>query len=112
VIPKSKLRGLREALERDHVVRFKGGAQIEYEDCERCEGTGKTKPVTRHSLVLVGAKKCPACDGEQVRLLVIRPAGGRGRYQLGEIRRAYEMALDGPPRRPQPAERDYGPVPF
>lgn len=96
-IPPEKIEGLRQALARDHVVRFKNGSQIEYEDCKPCEGTG-------FKIVAPGTyggplepTKCSTCGGEKVRLLVERPAGGVARYRLDtELKAAYAMALRGP----------------
>lgn len=101
MIAEAKLRGLAEALERDHAVRFQNGSQIEYEDCTKCKGAGWEK-------VFNGLdhdpRECQTCGGEKVRLRVMRPAGGVARYRLdgAGLRRAYEMALMGPPRIEQP----------
>lgn len=100
-ISEEKLLGLRQALERDHRVRFRNGSQVEYEDCERCRGNGTLPPVVVNSAEVAPAKVCPTCGGEKVRLLVTRPAGGIARYRLDtELRSAYAMALRGPQPKP------------
>lgn len=105
-IAEAKLRGLAEALERDHVVRFHNGSQVEYEDCERCEGRGEVLPPpepSRDPEETVEKKPCPTCGGQKVRLLVTRASGGVSRYRLDtEIRSAYSMALHGPRPKEQP----------
>lgn len=117
-IPAAKLRALAATLERDHVVRFNAGSQIEYEDCRRCGGAGILPVFDYPGQVPEKANKskgCPTCGGEKVRLLVTRPAGGVGRYRLDrEMRAAYEMALYGPAPVPQPTgdPSKYGEVPF
>lgn len=102
-IAEAKVEGLRQALARDHVVRFRNGSQIEYEDCERCEGRGEVAKGGRLPHEDPEYTTCSACGGEQVRLLVTRPAGGVAPYRLDtEIRAAYSMALNGPPPAEQP----------
>lgn len=116
MIPESHLRALEQRLERDHVVRFDNDSQVEYEDCPRCKGHGRLLDPAypgQPREAITETKPCPRCKGRKVRLLVTRPAGGKARYRLDtEIRRAYDMALHGPPRRPQPPSRDYGDCPF
>lgn len=110
MIPEAKIVALREALERDHFVRFKNGSQIEYEDCTFCGGGGQ-KVTEIHGETY--ERDCAACGTEGVRLLVTRTAGGGTRYRLDtEIRRAYEMALNGPKPKQQPPEGDHGECPF
>jgi hypothetical protein len=81
VIPEAKIVALREALERDGTVTFKNGSTIEW-------SAAQTGP-----------------EGEQVegRLVVKRGHGGETRYTEDEIRRAYEMALNGPRPKQQPS---------
>jgi len=107
-IPAAKLRGLREVLERDHVARFNNGAQVEFEDCETCEGSGVKPAVTKHSAVIVDERPCEGCGGEKVLLVVTRPEapGGRRRFRYdspGSVERAYKYALFGNPPHPQPS---------
>lgn len=110
-IPRAKINGLLAALEQG-VVRFNTGRTVEFEDCDRCGGTGKLAPVMRHSSVIVDERPCDRCGGEGRRLLVIGLANGRSRYRLdmdGEVERAYKMALFGPAPIPQPeSKRDFG----
>jgi len=112
VIPRAKINGLLQALERDHLVRFNIGRTIEYIDCPSCEGSRKTAPVTKHSAVIVAEKPCERCGGKGRMLLVTGLAGGTSRYRLdmpGEVDRAYAMALNGPAPKPQPkSDKDFG----
>lgn len=83
VIADAKIRALREALERDGEVKFKNGSVVTW------------------SATQAGP------EGEQTegRVEVERPAGGRSRYLDDDagLRRAYEMALNGPKPKPQPS---------
>lgn len=107
-IPVAKLRGLREVLDRDHFVTFKNGAQIEFEDCGTCGGSGVKPAVTKHSSVIVDERPCERCGGEKALLLVTRPEapGGKRRFRYddpGDVERAYKLALYGNPPYPQPS---------
>jgi hypothetical protein len=104
-IPRAKIKGMLEALARDHVVRFNTGRTVEYLDCPTCEGTGKLAPVMKHSSTIVAERTCNRCGGEKVLLLVVGLAGGTSRYRLddpGDVERAYKMALYGPAPKAQP----------
>lgn len=106
-IAPAKLQGLREALERDHVVRFHNGSQVEYEDCTKCAGRGQVPVPSKFGWdppdEVAKMEACPTCGGEKVRLLVTRPAGGVARYRLDrELHAAYAMAFRGPAPREQP----------
>jgi hypothetical protein len=104
-IPRAKINGLLEALEREGRVRFNGGRTVEYEDCDGCGGTGKLAPVMKHSSVIVDERPCERCGGEGKRLLVTGLYGGSTRHRLepGEVERAYRMALEGPAPAPSAA---------
>jgi hypothetical protein len=103
VIPEPKLRALREALRRDHYVRFHNGSYIEYEDCPRCHGDCRITRPGRLEHEAYERTACPRCDGEGVMLLVTRSAGGVSRFRESELHRAYEMALNGPRSKEQPS---------
>jgi hypothetical protein len=85
VIPAAKIKALREVLERDGEVTFKNGATVTWS----------------------AAQAGP--EGEQVegRVVVTRPSAPGGEWRFTDdddgLRRAYGMALDGPPRHPQPS---------
>ena len=102
MIPEAKITALREALERDGTVTFKNGSVVEREvdrvPCPDAEA---------------GADGEPAYV-EEVHFVVKRGYGGSTRFADSdtEIRRAYEMALNGPRPKQQPPERDYGPCPY
>lgn len=115
VIPEAKITALREALERYGRVRFHNGSYIEHERCPRRKGRGRTLPDAQVADAREESAEeieCPVCGGKKVRLIVTRPAGGETRFHEHEIRRAYEMALNGPRPKQQPPERDFGEVPF
>jgi hypothetical protein len=100
VIPEAKITALREALEREGIVTFRNGSVVERE-------------VNR--IPVPDAE--PGADGEpayieEVHFVVKRGYGGETRFTEDEIRRAYEMALNGPRPKRQPTERDFGSVPF
>jgi len=114
-IPGAKLRGLREALERDGRVRLKTGRVVAFVDCPDCEGSGRV-PEPDYPLqppeTVTRSKPCERCGGTKVRVLVHGTAGGLSRYRLddaGDFERAYKMALFGPAPIPQPqSKRDFG----
>ena len=98
MIPEAKITALREALERKGTVTFKNGSVVERELKRVTDVNGKGDMEIR----------------QVARLVVKRPAGGSMRFadSDAEIRRAYEMALNGPRPKQQPTERDFGEVPF
>lgn len=118
-IPRAKIRGLLEALEREGKVYFRSGSVVEFEFCPGCGGTGQ-RPEPDFPLQdpaqATKSRSCEKCLGRKYRLLVTRPAGGQARFRLdhpGDVERAYRMALEGPERVPQPkSDKDWGPVPF
>ena len=86
MIPEAKIVALREALERDGTVTFKNGSVVERIADEVRDGA-----------------QAPGEGKEIVHFIVTRPIGGRARYTEDEIRRAYEMALNGPRPKQQPS---------
>lgn len=79
----AKIAGLRQLLARDGKATTKRGAVIE------------------------------RVDDERFPLVVHGPYGGRSRFTEDEIRRAYDLAVNGPPAKAQPRARmDFGDCPF
>lgn len=99
MIPRAKIKGLLEALEREPIVRFNSGRTVEVVDCDGCAGTGKRAAVMKHTSVIVDEQPCERCGGEGKRLLVTGLYGGSTRHRRdepGAVDRAYRMALEGP----------------
>lgn len=116
--PARHLQLLRERLERDHVVPFKNGAQVEFEDCPRCGAGGKPGKIHkpgRHPIEAVVWITCPTCrDGEGTRLRVEGSLGHVDRFLWpDELARAYELAANGaaPIAQPKGDPADYGDTP-
>lgn len=84
MIDRAKLEGLRQLLDRDGRAQTKRGSVIE------------------------------RVDDKRFPIVVIGPYGGRARFTDDEMPRAYDLAVNGPPRGPQPRKPavDFGDCPF